>query len=138
MRTLIFTIAMLFAGVASGANPPRFAVSGATLTLGPLPAGFLVPLQAPQLTPKPAGAEVFYVRCEKAHAENASCGYTTGPHLIAFKLDAETWIFQAVTEHDEIDAEWRVANGGGKVRVISSNGVPVESSQTFQFVEIKE
>lgn len=138
MRTIFFATALIFAAVAAAETPPRFAVAGGTLTLGPLPAGFLVPLQAPGLTQRPSGAEVFYVLCEKAHAENASCGYTTGPHLIAFKLDAETWIFQAVTEHDEIDAEWRVANGGGKVRVISSNGVPVESSQTFQFVEIKE
>lgn len=138
MRTIFFATALLFAAAVSAESPPRFAVSGGTLTLGPLPAGFLVPLQAPQLTPRPTGAEVFYVRCEKAHVDNASCGYTTGPHLIAFKLDAETWIFQAVTAHDEIDAEWRVRDGGGKVRAISSNGVPVESSQTFKFVEIKE
>lgn len=139
MRTIFFATALLFAAAAAAETPPRFSVAGGTLTLGPLPAGFLVPLQAPQLTPRPAGAEVFYVRCEKAHTENVSCGYTTGPHLIAFRLDdAGTWIFQSVTDHDEIDAEWRVRDGGGKVRVISANGVPVESSQTFEFVEIRE
>ncbi len=139
MRTIFFATALLFAAAVSAASPPRFAVAGGTLTLGPLPSGFLVPVQAPQLTPRPRGAEVFYVRCEKAHVENVSCGYTTGPHLIAFKLDAEgTWVFQAVTAHDEIDAEWRVRDGSGTVRAISGTGVAVESSQTFQFVEIKE
>lgn len=138
MRALIFATALLFAAAAAAETPPRFAVAGGTLKLGPLPAGFLVPMQAPQLTPRPTGTEVFYVRCEKAHTENASCGYTTGAHLIAFKLDAVTWIFQSVTAYDEIDAEWRVYNGTGKVRAISSNGVPVESSQEFSFVEIGE
>jgi hypothetical protein len=138
MRTLICIAALLFSVAAASESPPRFVVAGGTLTLGPLPAGFLVPVQAPQLTPRPTGVEVFYVLCEKAHVDNLSCGYTTAPHLIAFQLPDRTWIFQAVTAHDEIDAEWRVRDGGGKVRVISANGVPVESSQTFQFVEIEE
>jgi len=138
MRALIFASALLFAAAAAAETPPRFAVSGGTLVLGPLPAGFLVPMQAPQLTPRPRSTQVFYVRCEKTHVENASCGYTSGPHLIAFKSDSETWVFQSVTAADEIDAEWIVRDGAGKVRAIASTGIPVQSSQTFQFVEIKE
>lgn len=138
MRTLICIAALLFSVAAAAETPPRFEVSGGTLVLGPMPAGFLVPVQAPQLTPRPRGAEVFYVRCEKAHVENTSCGYSAGQHLIAFKLDADTWIFQSVTDSDEINAEWRVANGEATVTVISSTGVSVKSSQRFKFVEIEE
>lgn len=138
MRTLISFAALLFSVAAAAETPPRFSVSGGTLVLGALPPGFLVPVQAPQLTPRPRGAEVFYVRCTKSHPDNTRCGYTTGPHLIAFKSDAETWIFQSVTDADEIDAEWIARNGAGKVRTIASSGVSLESSQTFQFVEIVE